>query len=203
MLKTLPMIETGTTIPALLRATAHGDAVAPVQLLPLIYDELRRVARNYMRRERADHSLQPTALVHEAYARLSKNQERDAISRTHFFRLSAHAMRQVLVDHARARICEKRNGGGNRVTLVENLAASPLTDDGVLRLNDALTELEKLAPRGGPDRGHAFLCGQEGRRNRRGSGDFHQNRKTRLDLRPRLATEGTESRYSIVNARFN
>jgi len=147
MLKTLPMLETDTPIPALVRAAVQGDALAPRQIFPLIYEELRRLARNYLRRERQDHSLEPTALVHEAYARLFKNQDRDAMTRTDFFRLSAQAMRQVLVDHARARVCEKPRGEGQRVTLIENLAASPLTDEMVLQMNDALTELEKLAPR--------------------------------------------------------
>jgi len=76
MLKTLPMLETDTPIPALVRAAVQGDALAPRQIFPLIYEELRRLARNYLRRERQDHSLEPTALVHEAYARLFKNQDR-------------------------------------------------------------------------------------------------------------------------------
>ena len=141
------MSESKTTVHALVQAAADGDVNAPSQLFPVIYQELRRVARHYMRCERPDHSLQPTALVHEAYVRLFKGTEQDALSRTHFFRLSARAMREVLVEHARARGRLKRGSGQKSVALMENLAALPLTDEVVLQLNDALTELEKLAPR--------------------------------------------------------
>jgi RNA polymerase sigma-70 factor (ECF subfamily) len=141
-----PLGLTGTTVPATAKPL-QGDAMLPRQLFPVIYDELRRVARNYMRRERRDHSLEPTALVHEAYTRLFKNREFDAITRTHFFRLSAQAMRQILVDHARARICQKRDGVKTCVHLVENVVSFPLTDEVVLQLHDAITELEKVAPR--------------------------------------------------------
>lgn len=147
MPKTLPTIESSADFVAVAPQNAQGDASGPYRMFPLIYDELRRVARNYMRRENLNHSLEPTALVHEAYARLFKNQDRGPMARTHFFRLAAQAMRQVLVDHARARVCQKRNWGGKRVTLIEDLASSPLTDEAVLKLHDALTELEKLAPR--------------------------------------------------------
>jgi RNA polymerase sigma factor (TIGR02999 family) len=100
-----------------------------------------------MRRERPDHSLQPTALVHEAYVRLFKGHDQDAIRRTHFFRLSARAMREVLVEHARARGRLKRGAENKPATLIENMASLPVQDETVLQLNDALAELEKVAPR--------------------------------------------------------
>ena len=133
--------------PPLGGASSPGEFNAPSRMFQLIYEELRRVAHQYMRRERPDHSLQPTALVHEAYLRLVRGHRVYAVNRTHFFRLSACAMREVLVEHARARIRLKRGGDRKAVTLIENLAASPLTDEAVVQLNDALADLERLADR--------------------------------------------------------
>lgn len=141
------MDQTNTTVAALVQAAADGDANAPGQIFPLVYKELRRLARNYMRRERLGHSLQPTALVHEAYLRLFNGHDQSAISRTHFFRLSARAMREVLVEHARGRIRLKRGGGIQLVALSNNLIGEPLQEKAVLQLNDFLAELEKVAPR--------------------------------------------------------
>ncbi len=114
--------------------------------MPVVYDELRRVAAAYLRRERTDHTLQPTALVHEAYLKLHA---RGVVQggRTHFLARAATAMRQILVDHARARAAAKRGGGWKKVTVSE---AAALSDDGVedvIAVNDALERLAALDPR--------------------------------------------------------
>ena len=130
----------------LLRAMKGGDASAAEKLLPLVYTELHRLARHYMRRERADHTLQPTALINEAYLRLARDNI-DWQSRQHFVGVAAHVMRRVLVDHARAHNAEMRGGELQRVELDEGLAVSRERSDEVLALHDALNRLEELNPR--------------------------------------------------------
>jgi len=130
----------------LLRAMKGGDASAAEKLLPLVYTELHRLARHYMRRERADHTLQPTALINEAYLRLARDNI-DWQSRQHFVGVAAHVMRRVLVDHARAHNAEMRGGELQRVELDEGLAVSRDRSDEVLALHDALNRLEELNPR--------------------------------------------------------
>jgi RNA polymerase sigma factor (TIGR02999 family) len=98
----------------LLTAAANGSEVAAGELLPLVYAELRRVAEAYLRRERGDHTLQATALVHEAYIRLVDQRAASFTDKAHFMRVAARAMRRILVDHARARKAEKRGGEGGR-----------------------------------------------------------------------------------------
>ncbi len=123
---------------------------SPEQLLPLVYDELRRLARSYFRRERADHTLQATALVHEAYERLADQSRVDWRGRTHFFAVAAQVMRRLLVDHARQRGRRKRGGGEQRVTL-EGLAGSPAGSGldlvELIALDRALTQLAALDAR--------------------------------------------------------
>jgi RNA polymerase sigma factor (TIGR02999 family) len=133
-----------TTLLARWRA---GDQRALESLIPLVYDELRSLARNYLRHERPDHTLQSTALVHEAYARLVGHEPPALINRTHFFGVAARLMREILVEHARARRAAKRGAGACLVTLdaAENVAR-PLDID-VLRLDDALNELARLDER--------------------------------------------------------
>jgi RNA polymerase sigma factor (TIGR02999 family) len=126
----------------LLRAMAHGDARAAEDLLPLVYAELHRLARSYMRRERPDHTLQATALINEAYLRLAHD-ETDWNSREHFIGVAANVMRRVLVDYARAHKSEQRGGGLRKVELQEGLAISPEKLDEVERLDEALKLLEK------------------------------------------------------------
>ena len=113
-------------------------------LLPLVYDELRRLAAAYLRRERPWHTLQPTALVHEAYLRLLKDKPGRWQNRAHFCAIAAHSMRQILIERARARGALKRGGVQARVTLDEGLlpAASPGID--LLALDEALQRLEQL-----------------------------------------------------------
>ena len=95
----------------LLERWSHGDSEALKDLIPLVYEELHKLADHYLRQERAGHTLQPTALVHEAYLRLSGLREMRLQNRTHFYGASAQVMRRVLVDHARRRNAEKRGGG--------------------------------------------------------------------------------------------
>lgn len=117
----------------------------PEELLPLVYSELERLAAGYLRRERADHTLQPTALLNEAYLRLAQGGDKLWSSKTHFLAVGARAMRQVLVDHARARRRQKRGLGDRAVTLdTGHLLPSIQTDDDVLALEEALARLESL-----------------------------------------------------------
>jgi RNA polymerase sigma factor (TIGR02999 family) len=103
----------------LLEELAHGKQEAADQLMPLVYDELRRLAGRYMRREREDHTLQTTALVHEAYMKLVEQRSVNWQSRAHFFGIAAHLMRRVLLDHARGHLREKRGAPGQATALVE------------------------------------------------------------------------------------
>jgi RNA polymerase sigma factor (TIGR02999 family) len=111
------------------------------RLLPLVYPELRRLALNHLRRERENHTLSPTALVHEAYLRLAGGAEVSWESRAHFFGAAARAMRQILVDHARIRGAAKRGGGWRRVTLEEEFTPSGRRHFDFLDLHNALEKL--------------------------------------------------------------
>jgi RNA polymerase sigma factor (TIGR02999 family) len=130
----------------LLMQWKHGDQEAPRVLLPLVYDELRRLARHHLRFERPDHTLQSTALVHEAYLRMVKPGSLQLESRGHFFALASQLMREILVDYARQRRAAKRDGG-ERLTLDEaaELAGSKGVD--LLALDDALNQLAKMNSR--------------------------------------------------------
>ena len=131
----------------LLAAAAAGRQDALDQLLPIVYDELRRVARAYMRRERPGQTVQATALVHEAYLRLMREPNTRWQNRAHFCAIAAHAMRQILVERARARGRLKRAGDRQRVTLTD-LAADPAAGVAadVEALDEALTRLATLDP---------------------------------------------------------
>jgi RNA polymerase sigma factor (TIGR02999 family) len=122
-----------------------GDKSALHHLLPLVYEELRRVARRHLRGERSDHTLQTTALIHEAYLRLVEGAPQEAHSRCHFVGLTSHLMRQILVDHARERLAAKRQGGF-RVTLTDEVAIADPPEVDVLVVSDALTRLSQLDP---------------------------------------------------------
>jgi RNA polymerase sigma factor (TIGR02999 family) len=135
-------------VTVLLRKWSDGDAGALDALLPAVQDELRRLARSYMRREREGHTLEATALVNEAYLRLVDQHDVHWASRGHFFAIAAQAMRRVLVDHARAHAAATRGGGADRVTL-SGIAATG-TDRGdidVLWLHEALERLARLDAR--------------------------------------------------------
>ena len=124
-----------------------GDQGALQALLPLVYDELKRLARNYLRNERPGHTLQSTALVHEAYLRLVKSPLR-LQNRTHFFAVAARLMREILVDHARSRRAAKRDYRC-KITLDRAVALPQKRDVDLLALDDALDELSRLDPRQG------------------------------------------------------
>ncbi len=116
------------------------------QLVPLIYDELRALAAKRLRSERPDHTLQATALVHEAYARLV-DADIDFQGRAHFFAVAAQTMRRVLVDHARARSRDKRGGGARPITLEDDIAALDTRPDDLLDLDAAMNRLAERDPR--------------------------------------------------------
>ncbi len=130
----------------LLKAMAHGDPQAADSLLPLIYTELHRLAKAYMRRERPDHTLQPTALINEAYMRLAK-EEIDWNNRQHFIGIAANVMRRVLVDYARAHNADQRGGGIRQVDMQEEFAIAPERLEEAAQLDEALNNLEKRNPR--------------------------------------------------------
>ena len=129
----------------LLVAWSQGDQNALETLTPLIYNELRRLARCYMRQERAGATLQSTALVHEAFLRLI-DQNVQWNSRAHFFGIAAQMMRRILVDHAKAHLARKRGAGVTRIELDESLAASPQRDVDLLALDEALQRLSSADP---------------------------------------------------------
>lgn len=134
------------SVTQLLRVARSGDSDALNRLLPLVYDELHRIAERHMARERVDHTLQPTALVHEAYARLASGVAINAVDRLHFLRLASSVMRRVLVDHARAHRAAKR-GGDLQVTLDEGVVGAIVNALDLLVLDDALTRLAAAEPR--------------------------------------------------------
>jgi RNA polymerase sigma-70 factor, ECF subfamily len=135
-------------ITTLLHAWGDGDASAQDHLLPLIYDELRRLARRHLRDERADHTLNTTALVHEAYLRLVDVERVRWADRAHFLAMASRTMRRVLVDYAKARRAQKRGAGATRVPLDEHLLSDPQAET-LLDLDDALTRLEARHDRAG------------------------------------------------------
>ncbi|HPV74393.1 MAG TPA: sigma-70 family RNA polymerase sigma factor [Gemmatimonadaceae bacterium] len=124
----------------------RGRDGAADALVPLVYAELHDLAVHYMRGERTDHTLQPTALVHEAYMRLVDQRNASWQNRSHFFGIAAQAMRRILVDHARRKRATKREGG-ERVTLDESVAEAPQRSVDLIALDDALVKLAALDPR--------------------------------------------------------
>ena len=135
-----------TRVTELLQAWGGGDQAAFDELLPIVYDELRRLAGHYLRRERPNHTLQPTALVHEAYLRLVDQRQMQWQNRTHFFGAAAQVMRRILVDHARQHGAAKRGGAEQRVTLDEGVAFARERDVNLLALDDALNRLAEVDP---------------------------------------------------------
>jgi len=133
--------DSTSEVASLLEAWRNGDPAAPTKLMPLVYDELRRIARRYMARERTGHTLQTTALVNEAYLKLARHQAVQWKDRVHFFALAAQAMRLLLVDHAR------RRGRVKRLSIDEDAAASSDKGVDVLALHDALDRLAAIDPR--------------------------------------------------------
>jgi RNA polymerase sigma factor (TIGR02999 family) len=132
----------GGEITQLLRRMQAGDRDAADRLVVEVYPELRKIAARHMRRERDGHTLQTTALVHEAYLKLVNQREADWTNRAHFFAVAAQIMRRILVDHARTRLAEKRGGGVMALPLDEAIVFTPERSEQVVALDEALTRLE-------------------------------------------------------------
>lgn len=135
------------TITELLTKWSAGDQGAAERLLPLVYQELRRIAARQLRREREAHTLQSTAIVHEAYLRLVQQPGLAWPSRSHFFAFAAHLIRRILVDYARRRNRAKREGNLERVTLAESAALATEKSPDLVALDQALSRLERVDPR--------------------------------------------------------
>lgn len=139
--------ETSDSITASLLELSAGDQTAAARMLPLVYDELHRLAVNHMRRERRpDHTLQPTALVHEAYIRLIDQTRVNWKSRAHFFAMAGEIMRRILVDHARRHYAEKRGGAETRISLDDAGLFGQDRDVEVVAVDEALFDLARLDP---------------------------------------------------------
>jgi RNA polymerase sigma factor (TIGR02999 family) len=134
-------------VTVLLTRVSAGDESAPGKLLELVYDDLRHLAGAYMKDERSDHTLQATALVHEAYMRMVDWENVTWENRAQFFAVAAQVMRRVLVDHARGRNAAKREGSQHKLALDEAVSFANEEEFDVLALEDALQSLEKLDPR--------------------------------------------------------
>jgi RNA polymerase sigma factor (TIGR02999 family) len=130
-----------------LQSAAQGDPHAAAELLPLVYTELRRLAAHRLAGERMEHTLQPTALVHEAWVKIAGHNERTWRGRQHFFAAAAEAMRRILVDRARRRQAAKRGGGVECLDLNEVEVPAPAPDDELLAVNEAVERLALVDPR--------------------------------------------------------
>lgn len=131
----------------LLEELANGQHDAADELMPLVYDRLRLLARKLLRHESAAHTLQPTALVNEAYLRMVGQNQVDWQGKTHFFAIGAKMMRRILVDHARRKLSKKRGGGMHRIELADDLCVSNRNDEDVMAIEEALDKLSELDPR--------------------------------------------------------
>ncbi len=141
------MTDPATDVTRLLNDWQGGDREALEELAPRVYEELRRIARGYFAREQEGHTLQPTALVNEAYLRLVQSPDIEWQHRAHFFGIAARLMRQILVDHARGRAAKKRAGDLRRVALDVDLLPQSRGVD-LIELHDALNDLERVNPEG-------------------------------------------------------
>ena len=141
--------QTSSPVTELLIRWRSGDAEALDSLMPLVYDEMRRLAHSYLRRERQDHTLQSTALVHEAYVRLTGNTLPQWQDRAHFFGIAANLMRQILVEHARSHNASKRGGGVFRLAIDAVNEPCERPDLNLVALDDALKDLSRIDPQQG------------------------------------------------------
>lgn len=142
-----PLVEESShDVTQLLKSWSHGNREALADLLPLVYDELRRLASSYMRFEAPGHTLQATALVHEAYMKLINQREVTWQSRSHFFGIAAQMIRRILVDHIRATRAQKRGSGFAALSLDEALGVSEKKNWEIIALDDALKTLAKVDP---------------------------------------------------------
>lgn len=140
-------MEASEEIAVFLRKARAGDGAAVDRVLPLVYEELKGIARNRLRAEPAGHTLDTTALVHEAYLKLVDQRRADWQDRTHFFAVAARAMRRILIDHARRKTAQKRGGGRRRVSLGSAELAFEERVSDLLELDEALSQLESLNAR--------------------------------------------------------
>lgn len=131
-------METSYDITAMLRWWNRGDDAALQALVPVVYDELRRLADSYLRRERPGHTLEATALIHEAYLRLAAQKNVEWQNRSHFFGVAAHLMRLILTDYARAHLAAKRGGDGRKVEFDENAMGMSRSPEDLIALEEAL-----------------------------------------------------------------
>ncbi len=146
VLETKPMEETSHEVTQLLQSWSHGNRQAMADLLPLVYDELRRLASSHMRFEAPGHTLQATALVHEAYMKLIQQRAVNWQSRAHFFGIAAQMIRRILVDHIRATRAQKRGSGFVALSLDEAIGVPEKRNWEILALDDALKTLAKVDP---------------------------------------------------------
>ena len=140
------MSKPDADVTGLLSEWCNDNHAVEDQLFGLVYDELRRRARSHLARERPDHTLQPTALVHEAYLRLIDQNRVQWQSRVHFFAIASRMMRRILVDHARRRAAKRRGGANPKVTLDEGFVPGPVVDVDVIALDAALDALAEIDP---------------------------------------------------------
>jgi RNA polymerase sigma factor (TIGR02999 family) len=185
----------------ILSAIDQGDPHAAEKLLPLVYQELRKLAEQKLAHERPGQTLQATALVHEAYLRLvGADAERHWDSRRHFFAAAARAMRHILVDRARRKRRTKRDGGRHRVELDETLPAPPAADDDLVALDEALTRLAEQDSQAADVVQLCYFAGLSVSEAAPGTGHRPGHGVPALDLRPRLAVAGAGGRAARLTA---
>ena len=160
----------------------HGDRAALGKLTPLVYEELRRLAHHYMEAQRPDHTLQTTALVNEAYVRFADQTRPNFTNRSHFLAVAAKAMRQILVNHAKAAQRQKRGAGAAKVELDEAALISPEEPKVILDLHDALERLAALDWRKAQVVELSYFGGLQQRGNRRSVKGFDRDRSPRLGV---------------------
>jgi RNA polymerase sigma-70 factor (ECF subfamily) len=148
MIPGLPMEPASSDVTSLLKRYSNGDQEALVDLIPQIYDELRRLASSYLRAERVDHTLQTTALVHEAYLRLVDQKQVEWNNRNHFFGVAAQMMRRILVDHARKHVSLKRGGSFARISLEQAAVFSREQPRELIVVDELLKRWASLDPQG-------------------------------------------------------
>ena len=178
----MPYFFLGEEITNLLKAWSAGQPAALDELSEQVYQELRRMARRYMKDERRDNTLQTTALVHEVYLRLVDVTQVEWRQRAQFFAIAAQMMRRILVDAARARGSDKRGGGAVRLNFDETAVVSPEPDRSILALDEALAAFARSRPATGQSRGAALFRRPSGGRDRRGPRNLAAHRPARLGL---------------------
>ena len=175
-------MESRSQVTQILGDWNRGSKDAADRLFPLVYDELKRIAARYFGHERSDHTLQPTALVHEAFLRLVDQTKVKWESRAHFMAVAATMMRRILVDYARAHEAQRRGGQWQRVVLEDSMISTDSTVIDYLALEKALGALTELDAAPGPDRGDALFRRHDRRRDRRSRRPFGANGQAILEF---------------------